>query len=789
MTALPSRIPLTGSLSLHVPSIPKINKAQFISSYLQEQTLHSKVYAAQGRTLEISWNREDTSETSKPNTEDAEKQARPHSKLPTVDYGFGTPVLKPRVAIRPTEKQSTKEKKATATCKGPASNKVVPKPDEEPEPVRKRTRSDCVDKKISSKAHSRQTQGRTKDDSDSRLEKEHENRLKERRDRKRAKRAIMKPISNNGSQDESTIQKDQKKEKTKKDCKIKRSAGLALMHGFTATNVGSRFVKLKPALNFGVFNKGKASAKSWPSDRGKLRNQKGGTLECFVRVQPITSSAAGHSVSGFTENEFLNKTRKSPRKFQAKPKRPELSSHSASSSESDIHSKYAKDSLGRLARNKAQRTPDSPGLQKRIASSIADDTKEATTPDNKGCAGSNGCAGSIVWDIELDDVTLPSQPHSEKMPSVLVNTQNTLWGNSTHRPEAQVVATPVRSPGSRELRRSDIAGTNTERRGSSSLGPSESASRCRHLFASHHYTLETEAVSKYFASLPQPQISPGGRSPLKSNPAVLESRRSEIIIEGPACDITPAVFENHKSDPMTILSEPLGLDHSEPQQCKPYASFVQDAEYLPFVNPQDYQYSDYAATKLWSPEDYYERIPPDAMAEYGGGSCNEYDEQLYNNTATLSFYPWHELEGSDEHEHEIDMQPIEYEEGYYMQDESLDGDEDQYNDGYDSPEYEENRSIGSWIASPIHDNNSFSGNYAGNFGDAWDEPSSSGDLDGSDEPDLTGRFTEGKALLLRCYEDKGRTYAPARPSYQPQVSLAEADVAKRLRNHWLPQRL
>lgn len=101
--------------------------------------------------------------------------------------------------------------------------------------------------------------------------------LTERRERKRAKRSIIQPkeVSVDEDKAENPICK---KKTSKKDKQSKIPAAFALMHGFTATNVGKNrltvrfvplvlllglmaFCQLKPGPTAGVFGKGKASTK------------------------------------------------------------------------------------------------------------------------------------------------------------------------------------------------------------------------------------------------------------------------------------------------------------------------------------------------------------------------------------------------------------------------------------------------------------------------------------------------------------------------------------------------
>ncbi|KAF7301326.1 hypothetical protein MIND_00697700 [Mycena indigotica] len=102
------------------------------------------------------------------------------------------------------------------------------------------------------KQHSKRKQHNSDDE-----EEEQAVRLEERRERKRAKRAIVKPANDpeNNQNKSKTDNKRQKKDK-------KSSNAFALMHGFSAANVGKNRLTLKPPSAIGVFKKGKASLKT-----------------------------------------------------------------------------------------------------------------------------------------------------------------------------------------------------------------------------------------------------------------------------------------------------------------------------------------------------------------------------------------------------------------------------------------------------------------------------------------------------------------------------------------------
>lgn len=75
------------SLSQHISSIPKLDKALFVVSYIQEQRANLKAHALEGLALALSWNRE---------SENSHQPLSRELQAPA-EYGFGTPVLKARV--------------------------------------------------------------------------------------------------------------------------------------------------------------------------------------------------------------------------------------------------------------------------------------------------------------------------------------------------------------------------------------------------------------------------------------------------------------------------------------------------------------------------------------------------------------------------------------------------------------------------------------------------------------------------------------------------------------------
>lgn len=79
--------PITSS-HLRLATFEKLDKDHLVNAYIRSQKLHAATYAADGKALVSSWDRRQTSGPVK------HEDPRSHSH----NYGFDTPVLKPRVA-------------------------------------------------------------------------------------------------------------------------------------------------------------------------------------------------------------------------------------------------------------------------------------------------------------------------------------------------------------------------------------------------------------------------------------------------------------------------------------------------------------------------------------------------------------------------------------------------------------------------------------------------------------------------------------------------------------------
>ncbi|KIJ70166.1 hypothetical protein HYDPIDRAFT_35592 [Hydnomerulius pinastri MD-312] len=262
----------------------KREKDRFVQNYIQEQEAYLCVYSAEG-LLDIC-----TSSVGTPS-----KQLR---SARDDEFGFGTPVLRPRVGkttshqpspnVKPHRKPHQKEKRASR----PSAFHLQPSrhllPDEatcSERYVGSESGSDKENKQPTPKKVGRRKPKRKKTPSVTQTDDEHEARLADRRERKRKKRAIVNPPQRDEAEESSAEPSKTAKSKGKKAKKIPTPAALALLHGFSATNIKKDRLTLKPTPALGVFGKGKASVKT-------------------------KTSAAKKSVSSsnlFSEFAFLNK--------------------------------------------------------------------------------------------------------------------------------------------------------------------------------------------------------------------------------------------------------------------------------------------------------------------------------------------------------------------------------------------------------------------------------------------------------------------------------------------------
>ncbi|KAF8076308.1 hypothetical protein FPV67DRAFT_1471262 [Lyophyllum atratum] len=790
-------------LSTLILAIPKLDKAKFISTYLHEQSAHVKYYASQGRALLSSWEHEDLPGVVLSESVEEPTKACLPSQLLVVDYGFGTPVLKPRVIMRTVEDTKpsvAKKNEATTTPGGSTTRRQVVAPNLDRQVKRKRTQLKSPAKVIEPKSLPRKVRKGLKPESTSGQEGEHATRLKERRDRKRSKRAIIKPTTDADTESETLSERNiAKKGETKKsNAKARIPAGLALMHGFSATNVGSGRLTVRPSLNVGVFNKGKASAK--------------------ISKKPAKESRLQF---GFTEKDFLDKTGKGPEHNKVKRKRVSLSSSgsdaSTANSEEDVDTQER--IKPRKEIRKSRKLQDSNTCPSRIANEKRPEhpsTKQADTINGHeiNAPTTEARTNSIVWDIELEDASLPSQlavSESGKR-SAMLSTRHATWGAfpTQQPPQIEISATAHQSlrEGPSDLELDDVT--------------SESASRCGQPIDRRDIPLE-EASSKYFAvPLAGAGLTISSSNDTLGRPATRTATCSKALSNDIIHDPTHITIHTPLSPLSALFPSVLSVyDAVEAGDYEKIDSDNDSTEHLPEVDPQDYEYSE-GDHQLWPLED----IGPSeelfsAMTDKLGAIYTD-DELSYgickNNKNSVSFHQWHELEGSSHHHIYTEAMAYEEEEvpinGIWAGDEDgslvYEADNGYYFHGYgDGYAFHANELDGddceevflrdhhfSAVSDAGEGGNSMCGDESveGDSGDVSHSLSTSGDLElGTEEEegsvDVTaGRFAQGRALLLGYSEQGGRPCL-VKPSCRPEVSLVEVDVAKGLRNHWLPQRL
>ncbi|PIL36747.1 hypothetical protein GSI_00436 [Ganoderma sinense ZZ0214-1] len=411
-----SRLPTLSSPNLRKLDSSKHDKDRFLRSYLRSQQAHLSSYVAKGKAVTASWNVEEI---------DAPPKKSSTTRDVDLESGFGTPILKPRAATTSKAGAQTQDvnqdrrrprRKAGKENEGRGSSVSVEVAQEdvaargERDDDRgvgdsrgakrvwsKEVRSTSTPKEkvpAGSKPKEKvprkppaQGRGRGRESED-----EYRNRLAERRERRRAKKAIVDPKPSPPASETSSHDSGDRKKKLngKKGKGLSMPAGLALMHGFSATNIGKNRLTLEPAI--GVFNKGKASAKT------------------IVKEKRPASKA-----KLFSENVFLGKAKANGRKAASSSsessgsnRRTERESEGASTEPG--HFKGKANSLERNTKKRKRSRPPST-----VDASLAE-LKEAAPHDQArpGRRRKPDRAKSPVWDIESEGGQLPSESHSDE---------------------------------------------------------------------------------------------------------------------------------------------------------------------------------------------------------------------------------------------------------------------------------------------------------------------------------------------------------------------------------------
>ncbi|KAI9466722.1 hypothetical protein BJY52DRAFT_1233914 [Lactarius psammicola] len=244
----------------------KIRVEEFVAS----QARYAKARVNEGRAVRASW---------VISTPEKEKM-RLHRDQPSA--GFETPVLKPRAA------QTHVESRPRPTS--PPRPKASPLPKRDKKVKAMSVFVETVSPKQQKRQNDKSAERRLRAPKSSRkrchprsdTDEEHVARLADRRERKREKREIINPREAKPS---TTTRKERKGNATSGPTSKKRQkvpAAFALMHGFSSASVGKSRLTVEPPLNFGVFNKGRASEKVKVDERKRSKDKGGFSSRIFA---------------------------------------------------------------------------------------------------------------------------------------------------------------------------------------------------------------------------------------------------------------------------------------------------------------------------------------------------------------------------------------------------------------------------------------------------------------------------------------------------------------------------
>ncbi|KAJ7744515.1 hypothetical protein DFH07DRAFT_834592 [Mycena maculata] len=739
------RQPLTTE---RLPTIPKLDKTLFISSYLQGQKAHAKSYAEQGRTLASSWHLHTT----------------PKKPVAVHTLGFTTPVLTARVPRQASESQEGAKNK---------SSRRPPLADKEAKETQPTLKSKDNPEKRAQKPLSKKRGVESDPDEDQIA------RLLERRERKRIKRAIVQPKEPSESDTASSNGKNKPKKKTKaKGKKTTVPSGFALMHGFSATNVGKNRLTLKPPSNVGVFKKGKASFNT--------------------KIKPKPKAHRKH----FSELGFLNNTNKATEPAASESSSLSVNS-SLESSPEDMPNAKKKTPIQKIRPEKDLRT---------LTESLQNASELSKASALRKCIP----AESEIWDIEsrVTEKKIARQKTGSAEDASVSYIQGTVvvdacmpaWRDrltTNPDPVVQVVQPAVEEQ--------------VPIPSSPSLRPSQSASQIIPLVAKAG---PAEAASRYFPAEPQMKPPRPDNNPVKRTaslvpyPGSVEVRQDTDLPNIPAisCDL------NNSALPTGRFVIPT-RNRVFANQFPPIHAF-----WSPSPEPDPYTVApvltedavkdlhDYTGV----PGTFTDGLEPDyALDEEANGNCIYPQSQVWHATADPDG-PW---AGTYDDE-ELEEFPVQYENAYedfgsvesagdgdcpgyseddYAQAEGgiLDYGETDLSDMFQDPgspiwgEVIDSMAVdGAEDATTGEDGNNFfddqiclhSSAAFGGTGNFEDMASDSSGLPST----YTPRFAQGRALLLGLPIHEP---ADARRHASGHISHAEVDVAKALQHHWLPQRL
>ncbi|OBZ71963.1 hypothetical protein A0H81_08301 [Grifola frondosa] len=501
----PSQIVLNSpNLRKHVSS--KVDKDSLLQAYVLAQKANLSIYAAEGRTASASWDTQHATQTAS-----AQTVHRP-------TFGFDSPILRPRVPNSRTKDKSN-AREAMVTEKSTGGDRVTTDTIEHKQAAKRSKQTPAAEKTQSTLVVgkgkiqiSKRNQVRGTARKESSKKRQHVQDEDEERIGARTKRAIVEPRAADDRNEEGSLSVG--KNKGKKSKGLTMPAGLALMHGFSATNIGKERLTLKRDPTIGVFNKGKASAKTSVNKSGtkkKLRSNM------------------------FSEEFFLNSSRRPPKDD------PTSASGSSSESDSDTSPDAESSSDHSKLKNARKALGKAPRKNKPKTTSHNHDAATFDSQDEHGGVSSDAIellnhkrrkiqrTESVVWDIELDGASLVSgsrssrKTHLDRNGSVVLDTRGNKW----------VIASPDN--------RNTSANTNTEaarligsyKSSSPSLCPSQSASQvavhdtpgdAAHLTNAHEDLPEAipDEMQDISLALPSTMVAPAD-IPTSCSPAPLQN--------------------------------------------------------------------------------------------------------------------------------------------------------------------------------------------------------------------------------------------------------------------------
>ncbi|KAH9482912.1 hypothetical protein JR316_0005012 [Psilocybe cubensis] len=302
-------------------AIPKRNLHDYLSAYIRDQRSfikdYSADYRAEGGILLDTREPNDTL----PSTFPVGDTSR--------DTVFGTPVLKARVATSSEIIKPKLNERSRAGSKTLGTTRWVTKAAngnlegtldliDNKQSVSK----DYGDTQTTVEFHNRESDIRKRVvkhtvTRDNNQDDEHIQRLEERRREKRARKVSMLPATGDKYSDDNPSTKRNDDRLKKKNQPKNTQLGFALLHGFSATNVGKNRLTLDPlSRGLGVFKKGKASTKT--RVKGKKEGDDSGRL--FSEAKFLNSRTSGSRKSPNVDDSRTSSTISSPsiRKYPRK---------------------------------------------------------------------------------------------------------------------------------------------------------------------------------------------------------------------------------------------------------------------------------------------------------------------------------------------------------------------------------------------------------------------------------------------------------------------------------------